>query len=35
MTMAVTLVLFGILFITLGAPLVTHYDPYAAASWPG
>ena len=27
-TMAVTLVLFGILFITLGAPLVTHYDPY-------
>ena len=26
--MAVTLVLLGILFITLGAPLVTHYDPY-------
>ena len=27
-TMAVTLVLLGILFITLGAPLVTQYDPY-------
>ena len=27
-TMAVSLVLFSILFITLGAPLVTHYDPY-------
>ena len=27
-TIAVTLVLFGILFITLGAPLVTGYDPY-------
>ena len=30
-TMAVTLVLFAILFITLGAPLVTHYDPYAGS----
>src|SRR6195952_5239788 len=30
-TMAVTLVLLGILFITLGAPLVTHYDPYAGS----
>ncbi len=30
-TMAVTLVLCGILFITLGAPLVTHYDPYAGS----
>jgi peptide/nickel transport system permease protein len=28
-TIAVTLVLFGILFITLGAPLVTSADPYA------
>src|ERR1700710_2627211 len=27
-TMAVTLVLLGILFITPGAPLATHYDPY-------
>ena len=27
-TMAVTLVLIAILFITIGAPLVTHYDPY-------
>jgi len=27
-TIAVTMVLLGILFITLGAPLVTHYDPY-------
>jgi peptide/nickel transport system permease protein len=28
-TIAVTLVLLGILFISLGAPLVTHADPYA------
>ncbi len=28
-TMVVTLVLLAIIFITLGAPLVTHYDPYA------
>lgn len=27
-TVAVTMVLLGILFIALGAPLVTHYDPY-------
>ena len=27
-TVAVALVLAGILFITIGAPLVTHYDPY-------
>ncbi len=27
-TIVVSLMLFGILFITLGAPLVTHYDPY-------
>ncbi|HEY4171720.1 MAG TPA: ABC transporter permease, partial [Rhodopila sp.] len=30
-TMAVSLVLAGILFITLGAPLVTHYDPYVGS----
>ena len=30
-TIAVTLVLLGILFITLGAPLVTHFDPYAGS----
>ncbi|MEA2733179.1 MAG: peptide/nickel transport system permease protein, partial [Acetobacteraceae bacterium] len=30
-TMAVSVVLFAILFITLGAPLVTHYDPYAGS----
>ena len=29
MTIAVTLVLLGILFITLGAPLVSGSDPYA------
>ncbi len=27
-TMTVTVILLGILFITLGAPLVTHLDPY-------
>ncbi|HYZ23656.1 MAG TPA: hypothetical protein VE690_16025, partial [Rhodopila sp.] len=30
-TMGVTLILLCILFITLGAPLVTHYDPYAGS----
>jgi peptide/nickel transport system permease protein len=30
-TMAVSLVLLGILFITVGAPLVTHYDPYVGS----
>ena len=30
-TMAVTVVLLAILFITIGAPLVTHYDPYAGS----
>jgi peptide/nickel transport system permease protein len=30
-TVVVTLLLFGILFITLGAPLVTHADPYAGS----
>ena len=30
-TMAVSLLLFAILFITIGAPLVTHYDPYAGS----
>ncbi len=30
-TVAVTIVLLGILFITLGAPLVTSYDPYAGS----
>src|SRR6202034_1903532 len=30
-TIAVALVLIGILFITLGAPLVTHADPYAGS----
>jgi peptide/nickel transport system permease protein len=30
-TMGVTIVLLAILFITLGAPLVTHYDPYAGS----
>src|ERR1700728_583091 len=28
-TIAVSLVLLAIVFISLGAPLVTHYDPYA------
>jgi peptide/nickel transport system permease protein len=30
-TMVVSLLLLGILFITLGAPLVTHYDPYVGS----
>lgn len=30
-TMMVTLALLGILFITLGAPLVTRYDPYVGS----
>jgi peptide/nickel transport system permease protein len=30
-TIAVSLVLMGIVFISLGAPLVTHYDPYAGS----
>lgn len=30
-TMAVTFVILGILFITIGAPLVTSYDPYAGS----
>ena len=34
-TVAVTIVLLGILFITLGAPLVTSYDPYAGSVWRG
>ncbi len=29
LTIAVSLVLLAIVFISLGAPLVTHYDPYA------
>jgi len=30
-TIAVSLVLLAIVFISLGAPLVTHYDPYAGS----
>jgi peptide/nickel transport system permease protein len=30
-TIAVSLILLGIVFISVGAPLVTHYDPYAGS----
>src|SRR6201995_2432436 len=30
-TIAVSLVLLAIVFISVGAPLVTHYDPYAGS----